>query len=104
MNFGADAIDGAVRFRFWAPKEQQVSVVLDGGTVLAMRNVGQGWHELVTENARPGTLYSLRLGGSGLGVPDPASRFQPRDVHGPSEVIDPGSYRWPAQPWRGRPW
>ena len=27
-------------------------------------------------------------------VPDPASRFQPRDVHGPSEVIDPETFDW----------
>jgi maltooligosyltrehalose trehalohydrolase len=104
MNFGADAIDDAVRFRLWAPKEQQVSVVLDGSTGLTMRNVEGGWHELVTSQARPGTLYSFRLGSNGLQVPDPASRFQPRDVHGPSEVIDPNGYQWRGQHWRGRPW
>ena len=37
-------------------------------------------------------------------VPDPASRFQPQDVHGPSEVIDPNAYRWQHPDWRGRPW
>ena len=37
-------------------------------------------------------------------MPDPASRFQPEDVHGPSEVIDPAAYRWPDESWRGRPW
>jgi malto-oligosyltrehalose trehalohydrolase len=37
-------------------------------------------------------------------VPDPASRFQPLDVHGPSEVIDPAEYEWNDADWRGRPW
>jgi maltooligosyltrehalose trehalohydrolase len=37
-------------------------------------------------------------------VPDPASRFQPDDVHGPSEVWDPQAYRWANSRWRGRPW
>ena len=37
-------------------------------------------------------------------MPDPASRFQPDDVFGPSEVIDHASYSWRASDWRGRPW
>jgi maltooligosyltrehalose trehalohydrolase len=37
-------------------------------------------------------------------VPDPASRFQPLDVHGPSEVVDPRAYRWINANWHGRPW
>jgi malto-oligosyltrehalose trehalohydrolase len=37
-------------------------------------------------------------------VPDPASRHQPEDVHGPSEVIDPTAYCWRDAVWRGRPW
>ena len=35
---------------------------------------------------------------------NPASRFQPQDVHGPSEVIDPSSYAWNDSAWSGRPW
>ena len=37
-------------------------------------------------------------------VPDPASRFQPHDVHGPSEVIDPQGFDWKDDAWRGRSW
>jgi malto-oligosyltrehalose trehalohydrolase len=37
-------------------------------------------------------------------VPDPASRYQPDDVHGPSVIVDPRSYAWQARAWRGRPW
>ncbi len=37
-------------------------------------------------------------------VPDPASRFQPHDVNGPSEVIDPNAFAWQDAAWRGRPW
>ena len=40
----------------------------------------------------------------GCFVPDPASRFQPEDVHGPSEVVDPAAYAWADRDWRGRPW
>ena len=37
-------------------------------------------------------------------MPDPASRFQPRDVDGPSEVVDPGAFAWDDAGWQGRPW
>jgi malto-oligosyltrehalose trehalohydrolase len=37
-------------------------------------------------------------------VPDPASRFQPRDVHGPSEIIDPHAFYWRDGAWQGRSW
>src|SRR5258707_11545203 len=53
--------------------------------------------------ARAGTLYRFRVDGA-FDVPDPASHFQPRDVSGPSEVIDHGTFQWQAQDWRGRAW
>jgi 1,4-alpha-glucan branching enzyme len=37
-------------------------------------------------------------------VPDPASRYQPEDVHGPSVVIDPRAYSWRIERWQGRSW
>ncbi|MBP5090235.1 malto-oligosyltrehalose trehalohydrolase, partial [Pseudomonas chlororaphis] len=37
-------------------------------------------------------------------VPDPASRAQDGDVHGPSLVVDPQAYRWQHPHWQGRPW
>src|SRR5262249_62328678 len=47
-----------------------------------------------------GALYRFRLGEERL-YPDPASRFQPRGPHGPSEVIDPTTFRWTDQAWKG---
>jgi 1,4-alpha-glucan branching enzyme/maltooligosyltrehalose trehalohydrolase len=41
---------------------------------------------------------------NGSEVPDPASRHQPEDVHGPSEVVDLTSFEWKAHDWSGRPW
>ncbi len=67
-----------------------------------MKKAPGGWHELVTAEARPGSLYHYVLA-DGTRIPDPASRFQPKDVHGPSEVIDPASYEWSVD-WRGREW
>jgi malto-oligosyltrehalose trehalohydrolase len=105
MPFGAElGPDGAVRFRLWAPEQQRVRLVLEGqDETLAMQSRADGWHELATSGARAGTQYCFELA-NGMRVPDPASRYQPRDVHGPSEVIDPAVYQWRDGSWRGRPW
>ncbi|MGI4826835.1 MAG: alpha-amylase family glycosyl hydrolase, partial [Janthinobacterium lividum] len=96
--------DGRVRFRLWAPGAISLGVAFeDQGDVLPMQAQAGGWHELVTGQAQAGTKYRYVLP-DGTRVPDPASRFQPRDVHGPSEVIDPASYTWQDGEWRGRPW
>lgn len=63
----------------------------------------EGWHQLNVPDAGVETRYKFVLP-DGLEVPDPASRFQPDDVHGPSEVIDLTSYQWATQEWQGRPW
>ena len=101
MPFGAElGPDGAVRFRLWAPEQQRVRLVLEGqDETLAMEPRSDGWHELATGGARAGTQYCFELA-NGMRVPDPASRYQPRDVHGPSEVIDPAAYQWRDGSWR----
>lgn len=50
----------------------------------------------------PGFRYWFDV--DGKRVPDPASRFQPDDVLGASEVIDGNNYTWRCPDWRGRPW
>jgi maltooligosyltrehalose trehalohydrolase len=103
MPHGAELHENGVRFRLWAPGENQVSIEIDGRNPVHMARQPDGWHELITIGAHPGTLYRYVVA-DGLRVPDPASRFQPQDVHGPSEVIDPGAYDWRDADWRGRPW
>jgi malto-oligosyltrehalose trehalohydrolase len=103
MPFGAEARPGAVRFQLWAPSHERVSVEIEGAGELAMTAKPDGWHELTTDRAQAGALYRFVLP-DGARVSDPASRFQPDDVHGPSEVIDPLSYAWRETDWRGRPW
>jgi maltooligosyltrehalose trehalohydrolase len=105
MPFGA-AVDPpqGIRFRLWAPKSSEVLLELeDTREPQKMTPVGGGWHELVSYSARPGDKYRFVLSG-GYKVPDPASRYQPKDVHGASEIIDPSAYQWSDNHWRGRPW
>jgi 1,4-alpha-glucan branching enzyme/maltooligosyltrehalose trehalohydrolase len=70
-----------------------------------MHATADGWFEIETlpSQAKHGTLYHYRLD-NGLEVPDPASRANPRDVHGPSQVVDANAFIWQDDAWRGRPW
>jgi maltooligosyltrehalose trehalohydrolase len=105
MPFGAEVgADGSVSFRLWAPKATQADVCIENpGKVFSLAAKGDGWFELSTNEAGPGTLYRFRIDG-GIKVPDPASRFQPHDVNGPSEVVDPRAFDWQDESWCGRPW
>src|SRR5690606_2079842 len=104
MPWGAEIQrDGRTRFRLWAATQPQLAVALDDGPPRSMEAVGSGWHELTTDQAPPGTHYLYVLG-DGTRVPDPASRWQPNDVFGPSVVVDPRAYRWQNPDWKGRPW
>ncbi|GGF47562.1 malto-oligosyltrehalose trehalohydrolase [Azorhizobium oxalatiphilum] len=103
MPFGAAITRGGVHFRLWAPDVEKIDLHLIDGPVLPMSREEGGWHHLVSAEAKAGTRYAFRLP-DGLEVPDPASRYQPSDVHGPSEVLDPSTYPWRDNDWRGRPW
>jgi malto-oligosyltrehalose trehalohydrolase len=105
MPFGAELQpDGGVRFRLWAPRHERLALRLDGGErTLKLEREAGGWHTLITPRATAGSRYQYILP-DGMAVPDPASRYQPEDVHGPSEVIDPRAYPWQDLEWRGRAW
>lgn len=103
LSQGAKVEADGVRFRLWAPGCDHVSLFLEkDARTLAMQRQPGDFFELLVEEAGPGTLYRYQLPG-GMKVPDPASRFQPQDVHGPSEVIDPNAYDW-TESWSGLPW
>ncbi|RZI66188.1 MAG: malto-oligosyltrehalose trehalohydrolase [Variovorax sp.] len=105
MPFGAQLLDsGGVLFRYWAPGLDRIELEREAaGTALAMQARDDGWHELEVPEAAAGDRYGFKLP-DGLRVPDPASRRNPDDVHGASEVVDPHAYRWNDAEWRGRPW
>jgi maltooligosyltrehalose trehalohydrolase len=104
QRFGAWPDTGGTRFRVWAPAAREVWLTLerpdeaDEERVLTPGADGafEGW----MPDVGPGTRYWYRLDG-GPHLPDPASRFQPDGVHGPSEVVDPDAFEWSDQAWAG---
>ena len=107
MPFGAqfDA-RGAVHFRLWAPGASAVGLDLAherGKINIPMPPAGDGWYALAVDAIPAGVPYSFRIDDR-IDVPDPASRYNPQDVHAPSVIVDPHAFEWPDQDWRGRPW
>jgi maltooligosyltrehalose trehalohydrolase len=101
--FGANLVDGShTQFRIWAPDQKAIALAIEGRSPMPMTTSGDGWFEFIA-NCGAGTRYRYLLG-DGKAVPDPASRLQDGDVHGHSIVVDPASYQWRKQEWRGRPW
>jgi maltooligosyltrehalose trehalohydrolase len=104
MPFGAlPQGDGGTMFRLWSPGADRVELWLEEPkrAVPMPRDAG-GWAEYVSREAPPGTRYRYRIDGEML-VPDPAARYQPGDVHGASEVVDPLAYGWRDGAWAGLP-
>ena len=103
LPFGATLLGpDRARFRLWAPAQRRVLLELEGAPAQPMRAAAAGWHELEAA-CSAGARYRFRIE-DGRAVPDPASRAQGDDVHGPSLVVDPHAYAWRHHAWRGRPW
>jgi maltooligosyltrehalose trehalohydrolase len=97
--------DNRVRFCVWAPDRESVSVKLLGPeeriVPLEPSADGSGYFHAEVSQVSAGDQYLYVLDGE-VERPDPASRFQPEGVHGPSEVVDPATYAWTDHHWRGR--
>ena len=100
--FGPAVREDGTHFSLWAPGAHAVILEIEGRAPLPMASQTGGWHEAEAP-VGAGACYRFRLPDGTL-VPDPASRFQPGDVHGPSLVADSNPYDWKCQSWRGRPW
>jgi maltooligosyltrehalose trehalohydrolase len=99
---------GEWQFLLWAPHVDKASIHLLGSAeqIVDMDRVGtdqadRGYHCAVIE-APEQTRYLYRLDGS-RELPDPASRFQPEGVHGPSQLVDPNTFEWTDKDWTGVP-
>jgi len=102
-DFGPRFYSEGVEFRLWAPHAHKVDLVVAGAAPVAMDADGDGWFRRAMPGLGAGARYRFLLDDE-LDVPDPASRFQPEDVAGPSEVIDTGSFAWSRPDWTGRAW
>ncbi len=98
-----DSGGGQCRFRVWAPLAARVEVriVHPHARTIPLEPLPRGYYEAIADDVQPGARYWFRLD-EARDRPDPASRFQPEGVHGPSEVVSP-EFEWRDGSWRGLP-
>src|SRR5262249_20464637 len=102
-NVGATQLpDGSWQFVAWAPghKSVQLHLPCDDTSLVEMEKDDLGYHQATVMSAKSGMKYTYRLNGSDE-RPDPASRFQPDGVHGPSMLVDVSSFDWTDFDWQG---
>src|SRR5215212_2076440 len=102
---GAELTAQGTRFQTWS-KHPQVTVVVytEDGAVsrsLAMESLGDGFFTATDPEGNVGDLYKYTFGDFGP-FPDPASRYQPKGVHGPSMVTTNG-FQWSDDRWSAPP-
>jgi len=99
--------DGRIIFRLWAPSAEKVDLIFapEGKNIhFAMQPKPDGWfHSIVNCPISFPCRYFFQIDNE-LKVPDPASRLQDRDVHGPSLLVSGGKQQENDKGWSGRPW
>ncbi len=118
QTLGAWVTADATHFRVWAPHTPSLAIELSSMQSLGstsdqpplmtstaiepheMQRCADGYFELELPGNLSGSDYHIRFP-DGRRRPDPASRFQPAGVHGPSRIVDSRAYRWRDQTWRG---
>lgn len=93
---------GRCCFLIWAPFPDQIQLHLidPEDRLIELVPLTNGYHYAEVDGVPPGTLYAYLLDGE-HDRPDPASRWQPQGVHGPSAVVDPGAFQWHDAHWFG---
>ena len=104
---GASVGDDGVTYRVWAADHRSLAVRIESAAGGPSRRIeldadGDGGFSGVDALGRAGDLYWFEVDGKRL--PDPASRYQPRGVEGPSQVVDPHAYTWLTSGWRRPPY
>src|SRR5262249_38977839 len=103
---GAEPIDRELtHVRVWAPQARRVRVVHGPASrpdaeTTELDVEANGYHGSAIK-AVLGDRYRFALDEGEQLYPDPASRFQPDGPHGPSEIVDPHTFRWTDQAWTG---
>ena len=96
---------GDCLFLVWAPYADSVKLHILNSPCrsLLMQREAKGYFHLRVEGGA-GCRYLYDLGGNGDRMrPDPASRFQPEGVHGPSQALAREEFKWSDDEWRGLP-
>ncbi|MDB5478335.1 MAG: malto-oligosyltrehalose trehalohydrolase [Alphaproteobacteria bacterium] len=99
---GANFVPGQGTYiKLWAPKAQQVSIAWEGGDEAPLAAEEDGYFTGHFPQSQPGSRYRFILDGK-TRLADPASRFQPLDTDGSSEVVA-DDFAWHDATWQSVP-
>lgn len=90
-------------FRVWAPFANNVSLRIcssEAAEELRLTRGSDGYFHRTFSHVFNSARYFYHLD-SKLLLPDPASRFQPEGVHGPSQIVNTGEFIWSDREWKG---
>ncbi|MBI2851185.1 MAG: malto-oligosyltrehalose trehalohydrolase [Chloroflexi bacterium] len=94
--------NGRCEFSVWAPLAERVDVhLLSPDRFIPFKTTERGYFQAIIDGAEPGSAYFYRLNGK-TERPDPASRYQPQGVHGPSQITN-SYFDWKDDDWSGIP-
>jgi maltooligosyltrehalose trehalohydrolase len=113
LDIGATFLDdGRCQFLVWAPRAKRIELRLlpslssrgkqSAERIVAMEPLERGYYRTIADDVDPASCYVYRLEGENE-RPDPASRFQPEGVHGPSETQPRPATGWDDPSWVGLP-
>jgi len=100
---GAVPSKAGAQFTVWAPDARTIDVVVTQPGLHVTRALSRkrnGCFSGSVPDVADSALYRFRLDGN-RHYPDPASRFQPEGIHGPSMFVDPTTFCWTDDGWTG---
>lgn len=101
QRLGAHYIPGKGCYtRIWAPYARTIEIEWEGSAPQGLKTEKNGYYTGLFPDRKPGDCYSYIL--NGKKIPDPASRFQPLGVCGPSQLVSQ-DYPWTDHEWKGVP-
>lgn len=100
---GAVRKDRHVIFTVWAPLKHKMQLhLVASGSIIDMQPAGEGYWQCTVDHLPADARYFFRPDGK-QDFPDPASRYQPEGVHGPSQVVDHDHFEWHDAGWQCPP-
>jgi maltooligosyltrehalose trehalohydrolase len=96
--FGVELEGKRAVLRLWAPDIRVAKLKILDNRLYQMERNDVGWFEYSVDDIREGARYFFVV--DGKSIPDPASKYQPDGIYGPSEIVSP-NYPWRDEEWKG---
>jgi len=102
MKIGPCYLNNKCDFIVWSPKAKNISLIFvhPEKKIIPMEKDECGYWKIRIEKLEPGAKYFYSIDNKS-DRPDPASNYQPEDVHGLSQVIDHSAFNWTDKRWKG---